>query len=121
MKAQTFIELMEIDAPPVAYLEVNGGSSIVRITFRTVIFMGPNKESVRRQFRNFLDELEEITRPTDLSTFVWWRTRPEFTRELRGRKEICVIYSRLEVTPPLPDSFWEKYEKKEGQPFKAAK
>lgn len=129
----------EIDGPPIAFWELTDGFRFVRLVYKAVGYEGFDSfedagraiDKLRERINNaFAEEARQ-----DNVCCIIWRTRPEImeameevpvlsskpygARRHTGRKLIGV-YCRFATSPPLPSQFWEKHEKKEGEPMHPA-
>lgn len=107
----------EINAPGRAYIEIWEDEICIRISYNIVSWSAKSLETLDTIYRDFIDDLHyELKRiAAGKQKIIWWRTRLEYDpNPLR-------FYCRLATTPKLPQAFWDKWEKKEGQPAREAK
>jgi hypothetical protein len=129
----------EIDGPPVAYWELTDGFRFVRLVHKSVGYQGFDSfEEAGRgidRLRERINQAFPEEARQDNVCYIIWRTRPEILEQLeevpvlsskpfgaqrRTGKKVISIYCRFTTSPPLPDSFWARYEKKEGEPLHPA-
>lgn len=99
----------EIDGPPVSYFEVHAdGENVpcVRLVYRTIAFLGHDKEAVQRAMNEVLNDMRDALCKINLMRIIFWRHRPEVRFE-SGRYH---AYCRLETSPKLSDEFWRKWQ-----------
>jgi hypothetical protein len=105
--------IMEIDGVPMAYMELYGeASSCVRFDFKTIAYKFSSPEAAKEGLNLIMAEIRELLPDGGI---IIWRHRPDVDGFARtGRTG--GIYMRLETSPPLPSTFWEKHQRLEGQP-----
>jgi hypothetical protein len=124
----------EIDGPPIAYWELTDGFRFVRLVFKSVGYQGFDSfEEAGRAIDKLRERINEaFTQEVreDNTCYIIWRTRPEILEQMEEvpvissrpfgarrptGKKVISLYCRFATSPPLPDSFWSRHEKKEGE------
>lgn len=112
-------DIYHIDGPPINAFAIaeypDGSGNRVEIVYRVIRFSGDSMEEIQSAWMKIFNimqaELKELNSSQVNNRFareiIWWRRRPEFCAGLDEGK--CRCYARFATTPPLPDTFWEKY------------
>lgn len=111
-----------IDGPPVTAFAIaensDGSGNRVEVIYRLIKFYG-TREECEDAWGAILDliraELKDLCVaqlvPRLTHPIIWWRRRPEYIQEER----VCHFSCRLATSPPLPDTFWQRWETPDGK------
>jgi len=124
--------ICHIDGPPTwgfAIAENSDGSgNRVEVIYRLLVYHGTKQEceDAQRSLLNLVtSELQDLAKiqlnPRLVRPIIWWRRRPELIQDDDGRfKDHWKFSARFDTTPKLPDTFWQKWECKDGHPARPA-
>lgn len=96
------------------YFEVEGENGLERRTFHVVKGYAL-EESICVDFINRFEKALKEALPDQAE--IHWRHRHEVTQE-KGRRVHYHAYMRVTTHPELPETFWKKWESKEGEESK---
>lgn len=123
--------IYHIDGPPVGGFAIvenpDGSGARVDVIYYALGYYGTKdecEEAYDSLMNLIISELKERTlnQPNmypSIKPIIWWRHRKEITREFVEDRH--KLYCRLATTPPLPNDFWDRWAKKENEPFKRAR
>lgn len=95
-------------------MELTDGRNTVRFEYKTIYYRSSESE-VQGIWDKLKAEMQSCMDPDD-DLIIIFRKRPEITRNLTREKP--VFYVRFATSPPLPNSFWWKHERKEAETAK---
>lgn len=97
-------KMQQIEGLPQAYMELHDGFGFVRFLYRTIRFSFTSNEAAGEFIERLMLEMKFHLKDEGV---IIWRRRPTV--------ENTSVYMRFATSPPLPESFWNKYESKEGE------
>lgn len=112
--------VFHIDGPPYRGFVVADGKNRVEVIYKMFMYIGASEAEVREGCENLLslvrselNDLWEIQKETFLlHKIIWWRRRPEFTKDPESDR--WKFTARFDTTPAISRDFWDRWTVPEG-------